>query len=150
MIDRNRPRAESPPEVVVIQPGLMAYLRRGIVRMISEVALEISVITDQGSELDVQAFLAKTRRLDTLRVLLNKAGITAHGTRPAPQSLTEADHPELALKALETEYRMQLSRVEDAETTGFNATTRYMAELGELVSALRERLGLAGGADETA
>jgi hypothetical protein len=109
--------------------------------MISEVALEVSVLVEQSGEINAEAYVTAMSRLDALRALLNKAGITARGVRPESVSLTEADHPALALKALKSEYGNRLSRAEDAESMGFTASTRLLAELGGLVAALRERLG---------
>lgn len=108
--------------------------------MISEVAFEISVLAEQSGELNVDAYVTALRHLDALRAVLNKAGLTARGLRPAPLELTEADHLEVALKSLESEYRDRVLRAEDAESAGFTASTRLLVELGELVAALRERL----------
>jgi hypothetical protein len=108
--------------------------------MISEVALEISVIAEPRGELDAEAYVEALRRLDALRTLLSKAGITSRGTRPASLPLTARDNPTLALRALELEYGARLTRVEDAESSGFTASTRLLIDLGELVAALRERL----------
>jgi hypothetical protein len=109
------------------------------------VALEISVLVEQSGEINAEAYVTALRRLDALRAVLNKVGITGRGVRPESAALTEADHLALALKALESEYRNRLSRAEDAESMGFTASTRLLVELGELVAVLRERLG---GAEE--
>jgi hypothetical protein len=128
------------PGVATIPASLVADLRQGARQMISEVALEISVLAEQKGELNTAAYLEALRRLDALRTLLNKAGLTSRGIRLAPVLLTEADHPDLALQALELEYQGRLTRVEDQEHTGFTASTRRLVELGELVAALRDRL----------
>ncbi len=132
--------------VASIPASLVGEMRSGLLRMISDVSLEISLLIEDPANLDVPAYVAKMRRLDLLRALLNKAGITARGTRPAPVELTETDHPTLALKALESEYQNRLSRAEDGESAGFTASTRRLVELGELVAALRE--WLSAGTDD--
>lgn len=131
------------PKVASIPASLVADMRSGLLRMISEVSLEISLLTEDAASLDVPAYVAKMRHLDSLRALLNKAGITARGIRPARVELTETDHPTLALRALESEYQNRLSRAEDAESASFNAATKQLVELGQLVAALRERLDVA-------
>jgi hypothetical protein len=138
--DRGDQCAEPAPGVVTIPATLVADLRQGVLRMVTEVGLEISVLAEQEGEFNaVENLLQAFRRLDALRALLNNTGLT-RGVRAAPVLLTEADHPDLALQALELEYRGRLTRVEDAEHSGFTASTRRLAELGQLVAALRDRL----------
>ena len=126
------------PAVVTIPVSLVAELRNGLWPMIGEVALKVSVLVEQSGEINAEAVVTAFRHLDALRALLNK--VTARGVRPKSVTLTEADHPALALEALESEYRNRLSRAEDAESMGFTASTRLLVELGALVAALRERL----------
>jgi hypothetical protein len=110
--------------------------------MISQAGLEVSVSAGSKPEANAELLVKSLRRLNALNALLSKVGITARGSRPAELMLTEADHPKLALKALQLEYKNQLSRVQDAEHLDFTPSTRLLTELADLVAALHERLGI--------
>lgn len=125
--------------VAIVSASLIACLRSGLLEELSETARRLSVITGDRREIDIQACNGALHRLDATRQLLQKVGLSARGSRPDAVLITEGDHPKLALRALEGEYHIRLTQAQETANTSLR-TSKLLAELGDLVAALRERL----------
>jgi hypothetical protein len=123
---------------VTIAGNLVAYLRRGIKRKMSE-ALEVLTV-ELDTSLDPEIYRQALTHFDDARALFDSIGATEKPEQAAIELALDR-WGNLVLEALELEYDTELMRLQDAAAAGFPRPLRDLAALETLLAEIRKRVG---------
>jgi len=121
---------------VTIPGHLVPYLRVGLKR---EIGSRLAILQAEiNTELDPETYNLALARLQCATALLDQIGLENRTDEPdAEVDLSSSSH--LLLRALETQHRIEVQRLEDAAADGIHLPQRDVPELGALVSLVRQK-----------
>jgi hypothetical protein len=125
---------------LTIAAKLVPYLRKGVKRELSATLAILAFQVDTA--LDPTSYYDALARFDDARALLEAVGVSDS----AQQRELELDlyrWPRLVLEALESEYNVELMRLQDRAAEGFELPSREIPALGALVAEVRKKVGAA-------
>jgi hypothetical protein len=120
---------------LAIKGNLVRYLRKGVLREMAE-ALQILQVEIAQNTSDVSVYRKALARFDQTRALLEAIGLSE--TRDERELRIDDERLRgLIVSALETQYQLERSRLEDAAADGVQLDPRDVPALGHLVAQLR-------------
>jgi hypothetical protein len=123
---------------VTIAANLVPYLRKGVKR---ELSATLAILASQVEiALDPTTYYNELARLDDARALFDAVGVT-DDTEQLDLELDLDRWPQLLLRTLESEYNIEVARLQDRGAEGFELSPREIPALGGLVSDLRKKVG---------
>jgi hypothetical protein len=125
------------PGNVTITANLVPYLRKGVKRELSATLAILAFQVDTA--LDPASYYNALARFDDARALFDAVGVT---DQPHQRDL-ELDldsWPRLLLKALESEYDIEVMQLQDRSAEGFELSLREVPALGSLVADIRKKV----------
>jgi hypothetical protein len=124
---------------VRITPELVPYLRRGVMR---EMSATLAILTFQiDIKLDPSTYQDALARLDDARCLFDVVGVDDESTDAPLELDLDRYGSRLVLRALESEYDLEVMHLQDRAHEGFDLPLRQLPALGQLVTEIRERVG---------
>lgn len=121
---------------VTIPGKLVPYLRAGLKH---EIGLRLVILqVEIETELDPETYYAALTRLQSAAALFDLIGLENRSDQPDVE-VDLGSSARLLLKALETQHRIEVQRLQDAAADGVQLPQRDVPELGALVSLIRQR-----------
>ncbi len=136
---RSHKRLRGPVGVTVlhIDGNLVRYLRKGVLQQMSA-ALEVIQTEVDQNQIDVRVYGRALARFDEARTLFEIIGFDARTSGDRDIDLDGGYWRPLVIKALENQYTIELSRLDDAAAAGVTLMPRDVLALGKLVEELKE------------
>jgi hypothetical protein len=131
---------------VTIPAELLRYLRLGLQRQLSARVDTLAVALE--GRIDEPRYREALYDFDDARSLLDAIGVGGHD-RQDDVELDLSESGELVLKALESQHRFEVTRLEDAAAHGVPIPEREVPQLGRLVADVRKRVSVSEGARRT-
>jgi hypothetical protein len=131
---------------ITIPAELVRYLRRGVQSQLGA-RVDTLAVALEGS-LDEPRYREALCGFDAARTLLDTIGVSDREMR-ADVELDLSASGELVLKALESQHRFEVTRLEDAAAHGVQIPEREVPQLGRLVADVRKRVSVSEGARRT-
>jgi hypothetical protein len=128
------------PGNVTITANLVPYLRRGVKRELSATLAILATQVDIA--LDRTTYYNALARFDDARALFDAVGVTDEPEQ-VDLELDLSRWPRLLLRALESEYDLEVMRLQDRAAEGFDLSLRELPALGNLVADIRKKVGAA-------
>ncbi len=125
------------PGTVGITANLVPYLRNGVKREYSATLASLTFQIDVA--LDLSAYRDALARFDDVRALFDAVGVS---DEPHQRDL-ELDlgrWPLLLLRALESEYDVEVMRLQDHSAEGIDLSLGELPALGSLVADIRKKV----------
>ncbi len=131
-----------PPAVtsrsVTVSGQLVPYLRAGLKR---EIGSRLAILQAEiETELDPKTYSAALERLQSATALFDLIGLEYRSDQPDLEVDLRRPAP-LLLKALETQHRIEVQRLQDAAADGVHLPQCDVPELGALVLLIRQKTG---------
>jgi hypothetical protein len=128
---------------ITIPAELVRYLRQGLQSQLSA-RVDMLAVALEG-RIDEPRYREALYGFDDARTLLDTVGVGEHdGQDDVELDLSESG--ELVLKALESQHRFEVARLEDAAAHGVQIPERGVPQLGRLVADVRRRVSVSEGA----
>ncbi len=125
------------PSIIIPGP-LVSYLRAGLKREISSRLAILQVEID--TELDPETYSAALARLWPATALFELIGLQDRSNQPDVE-VDLGSSARLLLKALESQHRIEVQRLQDAVADGIQLPEGHVPVLGALVSLVRKESG---------
>jgi hypothetical protein len=123
---------------VTVAANLVPYLRRGIKRELSATLVLLAFQID--ATLDRPTYHNALARFDEARALFDVVGVS-DDPQQRDLELDLCRWPRLVLRVLESEYDVEVMRLQDRAAEGFELSVRELPALGSLVSDVRKKVG---------
>jgi hypothetical protein len=128
------------PGSVTIPPSLVKYLRRGVKRELSATLVILAIQVD--TVLDPNTYHKAVVRFNETQALFEAIGLTDELQPPANLTLDLDCWPRLVLRALESQYAIELMRRQDAVAEGVELPMRDLPALKTLIADIRKMVGV--------
>lgn len=125
------------PGSVTITASLVPYLRNGVKREFSATLASLAFQVDTA--LDPVTYYTALARFDDVRALFDAVGVTDE-PRQHDLELDLGRWPLLLLRALESEYDVEVMRLQDHSAEGLDLALREVPALGSLVADIRKKV----------
>ncbi len=125
------------PERITIPAKLVPYLRRGVQAQLGA-RMETLAVALEG-QIDESRYQEAIDEFDAARALLDAIGVSDRDAQ-SDLELDLSASGVLVLKALETQHRIEVARVEDAHAAGVPIPPREVPELGRLLAEVRREV----------
>ncbi len=130
-----RPRSMNSRSVTIPGP-LVPYLRAGLKR---EISSRLAILQGEiDTDLDPETYSAALARLWPATAVFELIGLEDQSDQPDVE-VDLSSSARLLLKALETQHRIEVQRLQDAAADGVHLPQREVPELGALVSLIRQK-----------
>ena len=126
------------PASVTVDAKLLPYLRRGVRRELSDTLAILAFQLDTA--LDLTTYHDTLAKFDEARALFDAVGVADEPTQ-IDLELDACRWPRLLLRVLESQYDIEMMRLQDRAAEGFGVPLREMPALRDLVSDVREKVG---------
>ncbi len=130
------------PDGVTVAAKLVPYLRRGVKRELSDTLAILSFQLDTA--LDETTYYDALAKFDEARALFDAVGVVEE-RRQSDLELDARRWPRLLLRALESQYDIEMMRMQDRAAEGFGVPLLEIPALRDLVSDVREKVGAPSG-----
>jgi hypothetical protein len=122
--------------IVTIPGPLVIYLRAGLKR---EISSRLAILQGEiDTELDPETYSAALARLWPATALFELVGLVERPDQPEVE-VDLGSSARLLLKALETQHRIEVQRLQDAVVDGIHLPEGDVPDLGALVILIRQR-----------